>query len=161
MKQQLLLIFCSFSFLCGSAQETIKIDYDIKKLEGTWVATSDNKSYEINFVKESLIEKHSKTSFEIVLGSIKYLENNKVIKVVDRNGLKSPLCVFYRDDNYKFTVHYREKDNEKTIDGRVYFDINTDGKTARWYNLYDVNSWSDEPKKEKFDIPKELTFTKK
>lgn len=162
MKRQLLLILFIFSCIYGFSQESYKIDYDTKKLEGTWVATSGNKSYEITFVKQMIcFEKIDKNvSFEAIIGSIKYLDNNKVTKTVNTDGSNSSLIVYFRRPQ-EFTIHYREKENGKSISGRAIFEIKPDGKTARWYNLNDVNTWSDEPKKEKFDIPKELTFTKK
>lgn len=162
MKQRTLLIIFSFFFICSSAQEIFKLKYDTKKLEGIWVATSGSKSYEITFVKQTICfeEIDKNISIEAIIGSIKYLENNKVIKSVKIDGSKSSLIVYNRKPQ-NFRIHYTERDNGKKICGRAYFDIDADGKTARWYNLYEVNAWDAEPKKEKFDIPKELTFKKK
>ncbi|MFV0419500.1 MAG: DUF6705 family protein [Dysgonomonas sp.] len=158
MKRQLFLIFFSLSFICVFSQETYKIKYDTKKLEGTWVAISGNKSYEITFFRKILYYNEVKANYEKVVGSIKYFENNKLIKYVETNGDLPPLRVYDRiAPNY--SIHYTEKENNKEIFGIVNFDINPDGKTARWYLLRTrpilVST------KEKFDIPKELTFTKK
>lgn len=162
MKKIMLLIFFSLVSACIFAQKVYKSDYDTKMLEGTWVATSGNKSYEITFVKGTIYERDMKITMEGVFGSIAYLENNKMIRSADIKGLGSnPLTVFYRGEDRKFNIRYSEFEDGKRINGNVRFDINPDGKTAHWYNLYKTRLWGQEISKETFDIPKELTFTKK
>ncbi|MFT4222070.1 DUF6705 family protein [Dysgonomonas sp.] len=153
----LLLTICLASIYCCS-QEVQKLTYDIKALEGTWLAKSGTKSYEITFEKQILYLEPLKTRAEGVVGSIKYLENNIVIRTVNMDGFESPINVYFRDLN-KFRIHYSEKYNETKIFGIAYFDINSDGKTARWYNLF--KRQIPESTKDTFDIPKELIFTKK
>lgn len=153
----LLLTICLASIYCCS-QEVQKLTYDIKALEGTWLAKSGTKSYEITFVKQIVYAEPIKASMEVVIGSMKYLENNKVVKTVNLNGFESPINAYFRGLN-QFKLHYWEKDNGKEIFGMVYFDINSDGKTARWYNLF--KRQIPESTKDTFDIPKELIFTKK
>jgi len=134
------------------------LTYETKNLEGTWIAISGSKSYEITFVKQVLYAEPVKRNYEVIIGSIKYLENGQVIRTANLDGFRSPINVHFRDLN-KFRINYSEKDNGKEIFGHVYFDINTDGKTARWYNLF--KSQIPTSTKENFDIPKELTFAKK
>lgn len=158
MRKLILFLFINlFSIYCFS-QKVYNSDYDTKVLEGTWVAISGNKSYEITFVKQIVYAEPIKASMEVVIGSMKYWENNKIIKNVNLDGFESPINAYFRGLN-KFKLHYREKDNGKEIFGMVYFDINPDGKTARWYNLF--KRQIPVSTKDTFDIPKELTFTKK
>lgn len=160
MKKLVILLLFSLFSIYNYSQETYKIDYDIKDLEGTWIATSGNKSYEINFVKKILSSDLVKTRSERVVGSIKYLENNKVIKTVNEDGYNSPLITYFRGPKPRtYTLHYTEEENGKEIYGFVNFDISPDSKTAQWYlrsKIYVLKST-----KENFDIPTELTFTKK
>lgn len=145
-------------------QEVSRLSNDFKILEGTWVATSGNKSYEITFVKGTIYEKNMNITMEAVFGSINYLENNNLIKSADIKGLVyNPLTVFYSGEGLKFNIRYCEIENGKRINGQVKFDINLDGKTAHWYSLYKTRLWDTEKykPKEDFDIPKELVFTKK
>lgn len=164
MKKQIIFIIIMLIPQCIFSQEVSKLDYDSKVLEGKWVATSDNKSYEITFVKGTIYEKNMNITMEAVFGSINYLENNNLIKSADIKGLGyNPLTVFYSGEGLKFNIRYCEIENGKRINGQVKFDINADGKTAHWYSLYKTRLWDTEKykPKEDFDIPKELVFTKK
>ncbi|HML64856.1 MAG TPA: hypothetical protein PKC55_08525 [Dysgonomonas sp.] len=160
MKKQIIFLITFIISFSSFSQKVSRLSNDFKILEGTWVATSGNKSYEIAFVKGTIYEKDMKITLESIFGSIKYLENNKVIKTTDINDLKSiALAVFSRDDDRKFEISYSEKDNNAVIYGKVYFDISADGKTAHWYMLRKNPIL--ESTKDNFDIPKELVFTKK
>lgn len=160
MKKQIIFLITFLISLYSFGQEVSKLNYDTKILEGTWVATSGSKAYEITFVKCMVYERDMKITLETMYGSIKYLENNKVIKNTDINDLRSiALAVFSRDDDRKFEISYSEKDNNAVIYGKVYFDISADGKTAHWYMLRKNPIL--ESTKDNFDIPKELVFTKK
>lgn len=164
MKKQIIFLITFIISLSSFSQKVSRLSNDFKILEGTWVATSGNKSYEITFVKGTIYEKDMKITLESIFGSIKYLENNKVIKSTDINSLESiRLQVFHKDEGLKFEVRYNEIDDNKVIHGKAYFDISTDGKTAHWYSLYKTRLWDIEKykPKEDFDIPKELVFTKK
>lgn len=166
MKKQIIFLITFLISLCGFGQEISKLSYDSKILEGTWVAVSGNKSYEITFVKGTIYFnlKKIKTTTEAIFGSIKYLEDNKVIKSVDIKGLGSNLIsVSYSGIDRKFEIRYSEFGNGKRINGKVKFDIDADGTTAHWYSLYKTRLIDTEnyTPKEDFDIPKELTFTKK
>lgn len=164
MKKQIIFLITFLISLCSFGQDVSKLPYDSKILEGTWVATSGNKSYEITFVKCTVYERYMKVTLGAVFGSINYLENNVVIKSVNINGFESPLFALCRDEEgEKFDIRYSEFGNSKRINGKVKFDIDADGKTAHWYSLYKTRLIDTEnyTPKEDFDIPKELTFTKK
>jgi hypothetical protein len=158
----LLLIFFSLTSICIFSQKDSKLSNEEKEILGVWEAASENKSYEITFVKGSVYSKDLKTTMEVVFGSVKYLERGKIIKSADIKDFGSvPIIVHYGNGNREFNIHYTEFENEKIISGRARFDINTDGKTAHWHSLYQVTIWEPHVPKETFDIPKELTFTKK
>lgn len=160
MKKIILFLVINLASIYCFSQEVYKKHYDTKHLEGTWVATAGNKSYEITFVKGTIYERDLKMTLESIFGSINYLENNEIIKRTDINSLESVrLMVFQRSDGLEYEVHYSEKDNKQEIFGKVNFDISADGKTAHWYGLRKRPLLRST--KETFDIPKELTFTKK
>jgi hypothetical protein len=162
MKKILLLILFTMTSLCIFGQKYSNKIGNRKELLGTWVATNGNKSYEIEFIKATYSHSYAKIKIEnseIVVGSIKYLEDNKVMKNVEMKGFDSPINAYPGGDVLKFELHYSEKDNGLAIYGRVDFDISTDGKTALWHKLR--KSTVPNSTKEDFDIPKELTFIKK
>ncbi|MDR1504986.1 MAG: hypothetical protein LBT43_21250 [Prevotella sp.] len=164
MKKQIIFLITFLISLCGFGQEISKLSYDSKILEGTWVATSGNKSYEITFIKGTAYLKKIKITLETMYGSIKYMEDNKVIKSTDISSLESiPIFVSYSGIGWKFEISYSEFGNGKRINGQVKFDIDADGTTAHWYSLYKTRLIDTEnyAPKEDFDIPKELIFTKK
>ncbi|WP_296950059.1 DUF6705 family protein [uncultured Dysgonomonas sp.] len=160
MKKQIIFLITFIISFSSFSQKVSRLSNDFKILEGTWVATSGNKSYEITFVKGTIYEKDMKITLESIFGSIKYLENNKVIKSTDINSLESiQLQVFHKDEGLKFEVRYNETDDNKVIHGKTYFDISTDGKTAHWYMLRKISGLNST--KDNFDIPKELIFIRK
>jgi len=158
MKKQIFIFLLIFISSALYSQEYNAMKYDAECLIGTWIGTSLNKSYEIDFKVSTISSEEINQTYEVILGSISILENGKIIKTIKKDGINSPIIAMPYEDN-KFMILYKEKDERKNIHGNGYFDINIDEKTARWHSLIKAESFN--PTKEDFDIPKELFFTKK
>ncbi|MFV0419499.1 MAG: DUF6705 family protein [Dysgonomonas sp.] len=158
MKKITILILLSLISIYTFGQRDPKLKYDTKVIEGTWVATSSNKSYEITFIRTTRYVDLLKKDYEVILGSVKYLENNKVIRTVAINESEFPLSASSISNSPKeFSILYFE--SYKRLTGHAKFDISIDGKTACWHSLQKTESWGKQ--QGDFDMPKELTFKKK
>jgi len=156
MRKQIILIFLFLS-LYSYGQRNPKLEYDTKEIAGKWYATYANKSFEIIFSKSIVYIDILNESYEVILGSIKYFENDKLIREAILDGIKSPLSANSISNSPKnFSILYFE--NHKKLTGHAKFDIELDGKSAKWHSLKKAESWG--LQEGAFDIPKELIFTK-
>jgi hypothetical protein len=137
-------------------EETLKMDYDPAPFTGTWIGTSGDKSYEFGLQKGILSA--GKASAEFILGSIKYLEKDKVLRTIPIliNNVETPLIGRTHSDT---TAVFHYKDKEKGLRGRVILTLDRDDKnTVKWKLGYAELSTKEETD---FDLPQEMILKRK
>jgi hypothetical protein len=163
----IILIMLNISTILFSQETTYKLDYDPASFIGTWIGTVGDKSYEFELQKRTVYVEKENASIELVLGSIKYLEKGKVVRVIPvkefpAEDFPAPLMGRkYSADktNSDTTAIFSYKDIEKGLRGTMYFTIEQDDKnTVKW--KLGPGEWSSEEEKN-FDLPREMVLKRK
>jgi hypothetical protein len=155
-------VLCSQDILCS--QDTIKIDYYPASFIGTWIGTVGDKSYEFELQRQivSADAKHNDGYIELVLGSIKYLEKGKAVRVIPVEKFHAPLIgrkYSAGKTNSDTTAIFSYSDREKGLRGNVYLTLEShDKNTVKW--KLGPGEWSSE-KEKNFDLPREMVLKRK
>jgi hypothetical protein len=146
------------------SQDTIKIDYYPASFIDTWIGTVGDKSYEFELQKQIVYidAKDNEGYLELVLGSIKYLEKGKAVRVIPVEKSHAPIIGYKYSagkTNSDTTAIFSYSDKEKGLRGRMYFTLEPDDKnTVKW--KLGPSEWSSE-KEKNFDLPREMVLKRK
>jgi hypothetical protein len=142
-----------------------KLIYDHASFIGTWIGTVGDKSYEFELQKRTVYidKKNVEGYLELILGSIKYLEKGKVVKVIPVEEFSAPLIGGYEysvgKTNSDTTAIFNYSDKEKGLMGRMYFTLEPNDKNIVKWKLGPAE-WSSEEQKN-FDLPREMVLKRK
>jgi hypothetical protein len=157
----IVLITLNISTVLFSQKTTYKLDYDPAWIIGTWIGTVGDKSYEFELQKRTVYVEKENASIELVLGSIKYLEKGKTVRVIPVEEFESPLIgsISIYKKNSDTTAVFNYKDIEKGLRGRIKFTLDPNDKnTVKWE--LGPGEWSSE-EENNFDLPREMVLKRK
>jgi hypothetical protein len=146
------------------SQDTIKMDYDPASFIGTWTGTVGDKSYEFELQRQIVYidAKNNEGYLELVLGSIRYLEKGKAVRVIPVEESHAPLIgrkYSAGKTNSDTTAIFSYSDREKELRGNVYLTLESNDKnTVKWKLGPSELSLTKEPN---FDLPREMVLKRK
>lgn len=139
-------------------QDTTRNILPSEEFEGIWIADSSDLTYEITFSKKVIYLKMIDRHVESILGSIKILKNNKLIKQRKTNDSTDFPLIGMIENKDKLSLTYSEP-NVKT--GNISFILDSTRKKASWLLKQNEGFVLPNETKKKYEMPFELTFRKK
>lgn len=162
MKRIISLLVCLYaSFSVNYAQNTVKLEFDTRPYEGTWVAIKNDTTYEISIETKIVRIQKGKldTLCEAILGSIKIIKSGNIIKDVPIDGITSPLVGGYLYKGALVLTYAEIGTHYNLLD--LHFTLSTDKKEAIWELKEKEGIKPRRTVFSQYSIPKTLKFNKK
>ena len=143
----------------GTAQNVKRIEFDTNIIVGKWIATEDEKSFELQIVKDTLLFPLDKTYFEALRGSILYREKGEIIRTTNIDGYNSFILAVILTPS-KIDILLNDQDRKIMGTGEMVIDSNNPNKATWKLRKNEMRMSHPDWNLVDFDIPTELEWTK-